>query len=157
MQNQVCKTSNSFWGKKELKIDFFISIGLSILLSSLYQFGYVPNFFLYVGNLITASLTLVGFQITSLTILISFPENKKLKILSELPTYTHIFYYFIFNIFIFILSFIIGLIGLIFAIQNTIFGILFFTVFIYGIIGLIRAIWMIKRLIAIIHPIRPSK
>ena len=139
---------------KEIKNDFIISVILSmIFLFIIYYFNL--NFIFYniydnLGVIITIGITMTGFLITSLTILLIFPENNRIRFIKKHSTYKHIFYTFILSIMLFVIMSILGFIlKVLMPFRSSYFLPPLIFIFIWSIMTLFRCIWLLKRMIDI--------
>jgi len=137
---------------KELKNDFVVSVILgSLLIAIIYFFNL--NFIFHnmldsLGDILTISVTLAGFLITSMTILFVFPKNNRVKFIKLHPTYKYVFHAFIVSIVLFVilavLSFIFKI--LIPHVPSFLLSMLII-LFIWSMSSLFRCIWLLKKLI----------
>ncbi len=94
-------------------------------------------------------LTLVGFMVTSLSILINFPENYKIKFLKTHPLFPRVFETFVFATFLFLAIFILSLIGLFLRITFTLYIWLYLFFILWSMIMVFRVIWILYKMSAL--------
>jgi len=139
---------------KELKDDFIMSIIISIVFFVItYYFNLhfiFHNMYDSLEIIITISITITGFLITSLTILLVFPENNRIKFIKKHKGYKYIFYGFILSIILFITVTILSIILKILFFRSYYFLYLLITIFIWAIVSLFRCIWLLKNMIDIL-------
>jgi len=139
---------------KETKNDFIISIitgGVFIAIIHLFDLNFIfNNLFDSLDSILTISVTLAGFLITSLTILFVFPENSRIKFIKTHPTYKYIFHAFILSIILFIAITVLSLVFKMLTphIPSFLLSVLII-LFIWSIVSLFRCLWLLKRLIDI--------
>jgi len=131
------------WKVREFRLDTLFTILLVAI--SIFLFGEQMSIWLpEKADVITSvSVTLLGFLITSMVILLTFPENHRIKFIKKHPTYLKIYYYFLFTITLFlalaVTSFILSLLPILFPLTT-----LFL---VWSTISLIRCIWILKKMI----------
>ena len=140
---------------KELKNDFIISTIVSIIFFIIiYYFNLhfiFHNIYDSLEVIITISITITGFLITSLTILLVFPENSRIKFIKKHKGYKYIFYAFILSIILFVTVSILSFILKILVFFRTYYFLyLLITIFIWAIVSLFRCIWLLKKMIDIL-------
>jgi len=131
------------WKVREFQIDTF----LTILLAGISLFLYGGQISIWLKEkadiLISISVTLLGFLITSLVILLTFPENHKIKFIKRHPTYPKIYHYFLFTITLFlalaVTSFVAPILSILFPLVTLL--------LVWSMISLVRCIWILKRMI----------
>lgn len=132
-----------FFKTREVVIIFIVSF---IGICGLIHYNYIPTCIDY-GIFISISASLFGFLITTLSILLIFPEDGRIIILKEHESYKMLFDIFLFTIFLEILLFLISLIGNLYCISNYEFKIIFIWILLISILFIILCLWIIKRLI----------
>lgn len=132
-----------FFKTMEVVIIFIVSF---IGIYGLIQYNYIPTCIDY-GIFISISASLFGFLITTLSILLIFPDDGRIIILKEHESYKMLFDIFLFTIFLEILLFLISLIGNLYCIPNYEFKIIFIWILLISILFIILCLWIIKRLI----------
>lgn len=131
------------WKVREFRVDTFFTILLVMI--SLFLYGSQISMWLEekADVLTSISVTLLGFLITSLVILLTFPENHRIRLIKKHPTYPKIYHYFLFTIMLYlalvIASFLISLFPTLFS--------LVLILLVWSTISLIRCIWILKRMI----------
>ncbi len=92
---------------KEIKNDFVGSVILGLILIAIIYFFNLNfifrNILSSLGTILTISVTLAGFLITSLTILFVFPENNRIKFIKSHSIYKYVFHAFIVSIVLFVI------------------------------------------------------
>jgi len=139
---------------KELKYDFILSVIIGALsLIIIYCFGLYfifKNLSQTLEEILTVSVTLAGFLITSLTILFVFPENARIKFIKKHSTYKYIFDAFMLSIILFIL---IAVLCFVFKIVTPDVPSYLLSVLIilltWAMVSLFRCLWLLKRLIEV--------
>ena len=96
---------------------------------------------------LSVSASLVGFLITTLSILLVFPNGGRMSILKKHKSYKQLFNIFILAISFQIILFIISLIGNLYCVLNHTFKILFLWILLLSIMLLILCLWIIKKMI----------
>jgi len=137
---------------RELKHDFFISILVGIAFIIITYMCGLNFIFSNINNsletILTISVTLVGFLITSLTILFVFPENHKIKFMKAHPMYKYVIYAFIVSIILFV---IIAVLSFVFKILTPYVPpfllYVMFVLFIWAMVSLFRCVWLLKKII----------
>lgn len=133
----------NFFKTMEVKIIFIISI---IGVYGLINFNLIPTHIDY-SIYLSISASLFGFLITTLSILLIFPDEGRIKLLKEHESYNMLFNIFLFAIFLEIILFLISLIGNLYCIVNYEFKIIFIWILLISILFIIFCIWIIKKLI----------
>jgi hypothetical protein len=135
---------------KSLKVyEVGIPIIILIIVFSILGVLFFENFPLNKHYNVIASISgsLVGFLITSLSLIYVFPNEGRIIRLKKLEIYQKILFAFVFGIIFQLILFFISLIGMFFGtlihFQNTI----FLVVFIVSMYFLLFEIWVLKRLI----------
>jgi len=137
---------------KEFKNDFICSIALglfSIAIVYFFKLNFIfSNILNSLGIIISISVTMAGFLITSLTILFVFPENNRIKFIKLHPAYKYVFYAFIVSIILFIILAILsfGFKILIPYVPMSLISLLMI-LFIWAMFSLFRCLWLLKRMI----------
>ena len=137
---------------KELKNDFVCSIVLGLLLVAIIYFFDLSFIFNNVldslGTILTISITLAGFLITSLTILFVFPENRRIKYMKLHPAYKYVFHAFIVSIILFV---VIAIFSFVFKVLMpfvpTFLLSLLIILFVWAMVSLFRCLWLLKKMI----------
>ncbi len=137
---------------KELKNDFIISVILGVLFIAIIYFLDLNFIFFNISNslgtILSISVTLVGFLITSLTILFVFPENNRMRFVKAHPTYKYVFYAFIVSIILFV---VIAILSFVFKILTpyvpSFFLSLLIVLFVWAMVSLFRCLWLLKKII----------
>ena len=137
---------------KELKNDFLSSVIAGFLfITAIYYFklNFVfSNIINSLGNILTVSVTLAGFLITSLTILFVFPENNRIKFMKLHSTYKYIFYAFIISIMLFVVTAILSFVLKILIPYVPSFPLsLLIILFVWAMVSLFRCLWLLKKII----------
>ena len=140
---------------KELKNDFIISIVMGIVLLMLihyFNLNFVfHNIYENLEVIITISVTMTGFLITSLTILLVFPENNRIKFIKKHTGFIYIFYAFILSIMLFITVSILSFaLKILISFKSYFFLYLLIIIFSWAIVSLFRCIWLLKKMIDIL-------
>lgn len=133
---------NKFFKLSEIRITLIISIILCIILIYLNK---IPSKLDY-DIFLSISSTLFGFLITSLSILLVFPNEGRIKLLKRHNNYESVYQTFLISIIFLILLFILSLVGNFygdFYIQRIVF--LFFLILV--LLFLILDLWILKRMI----------
>lgn len=133
---------------KEVKIDIILATVLSII--SFIYLWYAERLYTIFDNygiFLSISATLMGFLITSFTILIAFPENNKIKTLKKHETYPSIYRAFLLSIKAQILLFVTSLLGLLSGFSQPIYCFIIVWALVLSIIFVRRAVWILKKLI----------
>jgi len=139
---------------KELKYDFILSVIIGTLsLSIIYYFRLhfiFNNLSQTLEEILTVSVTLAGFLITSLTILFVFPENARIKFIKKHSTYKYIFDAFMISIILFILTAILCFVFTILTpdVPSYLLSVLI-VLLIWALVSLFRCLWLLKRLIGV--------
>ena len=138
------------WKVREFQLDFFFTIfivALILLLSHVYSVYILTRLGERAEMIVSISVTLLGFLVTSLVILLTFPENYRIKFIKKHPTYPRVFQQFLFTIFLFlglaILSFVICL----FPTLNLALVVFAFLLLVWSIVSLVRCLWILKKMI----------
>jgi len=93
---------------------------------------------------------MAGFLITSLTILLVFPENNRIRFIKNNPTYKYIFHAFILSIILFVSMSILGFIlKILMPFRWPYFLLPLIVIFIWSIASLFRCILILKKMIDI--------
>lgn len=92
---------------------------------------------------ISISLTLLGFLMTSLAILLAFPENDRIQFLRKHPTYPKIHEYYLFTIGVLLALAVTSFI----ASYITILLLVVFWLLVWSLTMLVRCIWLLKKMI----------
>lgn len=140
---------------KELKNDFIISIVMGVVLLMLihyFNLNFVfHNIYENLEVIITISVTMTGFLITSLTILLVFPENNRIKFIKKHTGFIYIFYAFILSIMLFITVSILSFaLKILISFKSYFFLYLLIIIFSWAIVSLFRCIWLLKKMIDIL-------
>jgi len=140
---------------KELKNDFIISIVMGVVLLMLihyFNLNFVfHNIYENLEVIITISVTMTGFLITSLTILLVFPENNRIKFIKKHTGFIYIFYAFILSIILFITVSILSFaLKILISFKSYFFLYLLIIIFSWAIVSLFRCIWLLKKMIDIL-------
>lgn len=138
------------WGAfkvQEIRIGAVASISFSTLLIL---------YLLYVGKLkaihgdywdyISLSVTLLGFLITAYAILVTFPENHKIRALRANKGYVYIFDVFLFPAYPLLVLLILSLIGSFLKIDNMVYDAVLVFLLIWSVVGVIETVWVLKEL-----------
>jgi len=137
---------------KELKNDFVGSIVFGLLLVAIIYFFDLSFIFNNVlnslGTILTVSVTLAGFLITSLTILFVFPENKRIKYMKLHPACKYIFHAFIVSIILFVVMAVLSFVFKILMLYIPTFLLsLLIILFVWAMVSLFRCLWLLKKMI----------
>ncbi len=137
---------------KELKNDFIGSLILGSLLVAVIYFFDLSFIFCNIldslGTILTISITLAGFLITSLTILFVFPENNRIKFIRLHQTYKYIFHAFTVSIALFVILAILSFVFKILMPYVPAFLVfLLIILFIWAMVSLFRCLWLLKKMI----------
>ena len=135
---------------KEIKHDLYFTIAVSMLIIGLDTIYHMANeIFKYTALLSNISITMAGFLITALAILISFPQNQKINFMEDHPTYPLIFYTFIFTIVLSLLLFGAAVFFLVSGLRHAVAAYLIIFLLIWTVVSIIRCVWLLKRMIDI--------
>lgn len=131
------------WKVREFRIDTVFTI-LIVVISLVFYRDQISIWIERKADVLTSiSATLLGFLITSLVILLTFPENHRIKFIKKHPTYPKIYYYFLFTIILLlalaVTSFVVSLAPILFLIVTLL--------LVWGTISLVRCIWILKKMI----------
>jgi len=137
---------------KELRNDFIAGLVAGLVFITVIYFFKLnfifDNLLSSLEPILTISVTLSGFLITSLTILLVFPENTRIKFLKSHPTYKDIFHAFILSIVLFMSVAILTFsFKILIPYTPYILLALLLIIFIWAIISLFRCIWLLKKMI----------
>jgi hypothetical protein len=105
---------------------------------------------------ISISATLLGFLITAYAILITFPENHKIRVLKANRNYKHIFDIIMLPMYPLISLLILSLIGFFLEINHPIYDFVITFMLIWSVIGVIEAVWVLKELTRIYLSVQES-
>ena len=132
---------------REVKTNLILSL---VLAFALWYFMLGSNKFDIIfknyGDFASLSATLLGFIITSYTILITFPENNKIKFMKKHEIYPMLFSMFLLTIYLLLFLFILSLFGLLVEFSNPIYIFLVLYVLVLSILCFITTIWILKEL-----------
>lgn len=95
---------------------------------------------------ISLSATLLGFLITAYAILVTFPENHKIRALKSNKKYVYIFDVFLFPVYPLLALLILSLVGSFLKINNEIYDTVLVFALIWSVVGVIETIWVLKEL-----------
>jgi len=101
------------------------------------------------GTYLSVSSTLLGFLITTLAIILTFPENRKIKELKKRDLYLEIYNTFLICLFSLVLFFVLSLIGFIGNIDNCWFCSAVLFALILSIIFIFLIVWILMRHIGV--------
>jgi len=150
--NSIRKFMIAVFKIKELRNDFIYSFILGLVLIAIAYYFKLNFIFSNILNsldvIISISITMAGFLITSLTILFVFPENYKIKFLKLHPTYKYVFSAFIISIILFIILALFSFVFRILIPYTPTFLISFLIIlFIWAMFSLFRCLWLLGKLI----------
>lgn len=137
---------------KELKNDFIGSVVIGLLLIAIiYSFGLsfiFHNILDSLGTILTISVTLAGFLITSLTILFVFPENNRIKFIRLHLAYKYVFHAFIISIILFVILAVLSFcFKILMPYVPTFLIYLLIILFVWAMVSLFRCLWLLKKMI----------
>jgi hypothetical protein len=95
---------------------------------------------------ISLSATLLGFLITAYAILVTFPENHKIRALKANKKYVYIFDVFLFPVYPLLALLILSLVGSFLKINNQIYDTILVFMLIWSVVGVIETTWVLKEL-----------
>lgn len=133
----------NFFKIGEVKLIFFISF---IFIIGLLYFNFIPVSIDY-SIYLSVSASLFGFLITTLSILLIFPNDGKIGILKKHKSYKNVFSIFIFSIFLQIILFSISLFGNLYNLQDYNLNVVFLWILIISLMIIILIVWIIKKMI----------
>lgn len=131
------------WKVREFRVDTIITILLVAV--SMLLYGEQISAWLQekADTLTSVCVTLLGFLITSLVILLTFPENHRIRFIKKHPTYSKIYYQFLFTIVLLLIlaitSFIVSLLPVLIT--------LVILLLVWSTISLVRCVWILKKMI----------
>jgi len=137
---------------KEIKKDILFSFVIFLVLSLLYlkKFINIINFDENIyGTIITSVITLFGFVLTVLAIIVSFPPNYKIDFIKKSEIYHEIYNVYFFAIAVLVLILLTTTIIKLLDFQWLNFILIFFVVLSF--FSLYRCLWILKKLIGILH------
>jgi len=140
-------TKRSAFKVQELRIEALISIALLIIL--IFYLIYTNNLKAIHGDYwdyISLSATLLGFLITAYAILVTFPENHKIRALKANTKYIYIFDIFLFPVYPLLALLVFSLIGSFLKINNVVYDVILVFTLIWSVVGVITTIWVLKEL-----------
>lgn len=132
---------------REVQRDFVIGIVISIL--TVYYIWITESIQLVYNNYgacVSLSATLLGFLITSFTILLAFPINYKIQLLKEHAMYPMLFGVFLLSIYTLIVLFILSIAGSLLHIINFWYCGVLVLMLIWSVLCVIRTVWILKKL-----------
>ena len=147
----------------ELRDDFIVSIVISLVFFIVVRFFNLSfvfyNIYDNLGVIITIGITIASYLITSLMILLVFPENSGIRFIKNHPTYKYIFNAFVFSIILFVSMSILGFIlKILIPFKSPYFLFPLIVIFILSIVSLFRCIWILKRMTDIfINQVRKNR
>lgn len=130
----------------EIKYTFIISFILIVLG---YYFECIPMDIDFT-TFLSVSSALFGFLITTLSILLVFPDEGRIKILKKHESYGDVFTIFLLSICFQIIVFLISLFGNLYNIQNFNFNLIFSWALLVSLLLIILDLWIIKNMIKIL-------
>ena len=133
----------NFFNIKQVKLIFSISL---ICIIGFWYFKWVPVSIEY-ATYLSISASLFGFLITTLSILLVFPNEGRISILKKHESYKDLFSIFIFSIISQFLLFSISLYGNLYDIQDYKLKIIFLWVLLISLMFIVLIIWIIKKMI----------
>ena len=139
---------------KELKNDFISGVLLGLFLIFIIYFFDLSFIFHNIldslGTILSISITLAGFLITSLTILFVFPENSRIKFIKLHPAYKYVFHAFIVSIILFVILAVLSFcFKILMPYVPTFLISLLIILFVWAMVSLFRCLWLLKKMIDI--------
>ncbi|ASJ11262.1 hypothetical protein A3L12_08125 [Thermococcus sp. P6] len=132
------------WKVKEFRMDVLLTILIFVMLPFLGNMAQISAWVREKDDVLTSvSVTLLGFLITSLVILLTFPENHRIKFIKKHPTYPKIYDYFLFTI---ILLLILAIASLVVSLVPQL-SALVVLLLVWSLISLLRCVWILKKMI----------
>jgi hypothetical protein len=132
---------------KEVRINLVLSAFIALALwYFMLQSNKLDIIYKNYGDFASLSATLLGFIITSFTILITFPGNYKIQFMKKHKIYPMLFSMFLLTIYLLLILFILSLLGLLVAISNYIYIFSIIYLLVLSIMCFITAIWILKEL-----------
>lgn len=95
---------------------------------------------------ISISATLLGFLITAYAILVTFPENHKIRVLKANRKYKYVFDIFLLPIYPLISLLLLSLIGFFLDVNQPIYDLAITFMLIWSVVGVIETVWVLKEL-----------
>lgn len=132
-----------FFHIKEVKLIFFISF---IFIIGFWIFNLIPVSIEYTTYL-SVSASLFGFLITTLSILLVFPNEGRIGVLKKHKSFKNLFNIFIFSIFLQIILFSISLFGNLYNIVDYKLRIIFMWFLLISLMFIVLIVWIIKKMI----------
>lgn len=129
------------------EIQFIAIISLIIFIIILFYFDKISNITICYETFLSISASLFGFLITTLSILIVFPDKGRMKILNNHNLYRYLFDIVIVSIILQFIIFIFSLIGNLFSFKNIWISFLFIILIVMSLEFLLLDIWIIKKMI----------
>lgn len=129
------------------EIQFIAIISLIIFIIILFYFDKISNITICYETFLSISASLFGFLITTLSILIVFPDKGRMKILNKHNLYRYLFDIVIVSIILQFIIFIFSLIGNLFSFKNIWISFLFIILIVMSLEFLLLDIWIIKKMI----------
>lgn len=97
-------------------------------------------------DFISLSATLLGFLITAYAILVTFPENHKIRSLKANKKFTYIFDVFLFPVYPLLTLLVLSLLGFFLKINNVVYDAVLVFALIWSVVGVIGTVWVLKEL-----------
>lgn len=129
------------------EIQFIVIMSLIIFIIILFYFDKISNITICYETFLSISASLFGFLITTLSILIVFPDKGRMKILNKHNLYRYLFDIVIVSIILQFIIFIFSLIGNLFSFKNIWISFLFIILIVMSLEFLLLDIWIIKKMI----------
>ena len=126
------------------EIQFIAIISLIIFIIILFYFDKISNITICYETFLSISASLFGFLITTLSILIVFPDKGRMKILNKHNLYRYLFDIVIVSIILQFIIFIFSLIGNLFSFKNIWISFLFIILIVMSLEFLLLDIWALS-------------
>ena len=133
----------SFFNIKQVKLIGFISL---ICIICLIYFNLIPVSIEYT-TFLSVSASLFGFLITTLSILLVFPNEGRIAILKKHKSFNNLYNIFIFSIFLQIILFSISLFGNLYNFQDYKLNVVFIWFLLISLMFIVLIVWIIKKMI----------
>lgn len=143
--------SKNLFNIREFKRDIASGVLCGILLAYLVHSTHMLFvLWLIVDIALLVSSNTTGFLLLALVMLLVFPENNKLKFMRMHSVYKHVFSYFVFTIFLFVLLLLLsaGFILLRYFLPVE-FAYIVLVIFVISVFALLRCIWLLKKTAAL--------
>lgn len=133
----------SFFNIKQVKLIGFISL---ICILCLMYFNLIPVSIEFTTYL-SVSASLFGFLITTLSILLVFPNEGRIVILKKHKSFNNLYNIFIISIFLQIILFSISLFGNLYNFQDYKLNVVFIWFLLISLMFIVLIVWIIKKMI----------